>query len=129
MGRRVPQRFLSLVTLLVCLATQSIRAQDPHSASSSSSGSALQTDRSSQNSQKAPPPHSQKETDQYRLSHERYEKAVSYSRAGYTLYFVSNFLSALVLLLILRLGLAAKFRDLSICQRQKVDTGGNLSPF
>ena len=45
--------------------------------------------------------------------HERYEKAISYSRAGYTLYFVSYFLAALVLLLILRLGVAAKFRDIA----------------
>jgi len=53
------------------------------------------------------------DTDQYTLSHERYEKAVSYSRAGYTLYFVSYFLAALVLVLILRLGFAAKFRNLA----------------
>src|SRR6266850_7296119 len=52
------------------------------------------------------------ETEQYTLSHERYEKAVAYSRAGYTLYFVSYFLSAVFLLLILRFGLAAKFRDI-----------------
>lgn len=55
----------------------------------------------------------QTETDQYRLSRERYEKAVSYSRAGYTLYFISYFLSALVLLLILRLGIAVRFRDIA----------------
>jgi STE24 endopeptidase len=56
---------------------------------------------------------SQTETEQYTLSRERYEKAVSYSRVGYTLYFVSYFLGALVLLLILRLGVAVKFRDLA----------------
>ena len=50
-------------------------------------------------------------TEQYTLSRERYEKAVAYSRAGYTLYFVSCFLGVVFLLLILRLGLAAKFRD------------------
>jgi STE24 endopeptidase len=113
MGRCVPRCFLSLVTLLVCLTTPSVRAQNAYSASSPSPRSAFtQTDRSSQNSQQALP-RSQTETDQYRLSHERYEKAVSYSRAGYTLYFVSCFLSALALLLILRVGLAAKFRDFS----------------
>jgi STE24 endopeptidase len=53
----------------------------------------------------------QTKTEQYTLSHERYEKAVAYSRAGYTLYFVSYVLSAVFLLLILRFGLAAKFRD------------------
>jgi Zn-dependent protease with chaperone function len=100
------------VALLVCLASPSIRAEDAHRTNYSNPRSDIaQTDsRSSQSSQQALP-HSQTETDQYRLSHERYEKAVSYSRAGYTLYFISYFLSALALLLILRLGLAAKFRD------------------
>src|SRR5712692_2085588 len=62
----------------------------------------------------APPqPSEQTRTEQYTLSHERYEKAVAYSRAGYTLYFVSYFLGALFLFLILRLGVAAKFRDIA----------------
>jgi STE24 endopeptidase len=52
-------------------------------------------------------------TEQYTLSHERYEKAVAYSRAGYTLYFFSYFLGVIVLFLILRLGVAAKFRDIA----------------
>ena len=52
-------------------------------------------------------------TEQYTLSEDRYEKAVAYSRAGYTLYFVSYFLSFAVLLLFLRLGVAAKFRDVA----------------
>src|SRR5436309_7117451 len=55
----------------------------------------------------------QTKTEQYTLSHERYEKAVAYSRAGYTLYFVAYFLSAVFLLLILRFGLAARFRDIA----------------
>jgi hypothetical protein len=55
----------------------------------------------------------QTKTEQYTLSHERYEKAVAYSRAGYTLYFVSYFLSVVLLFLILRFGLAAKFRDIA----------------
>jgi STE24 endopeptidase len=50
-------------------------------------------------------------TEQYTLSEDRYEKAVAYSRAGYTLYFVSYALSFLALFLILRLGFAARFRD------------------
>jgi STE24 endopeptidase len=53
----------------------------------------------------------QAQTEQYTLSHERYEKAVAYSRAGYTLYFVSVILGLLVLFLVLRLGVAAKLRD------------------
>lgn len=58
-------------------------------------------------------PSEQTSTEQYTLSHERYEKAVAYSRAGYTLYFVSYGLGGLVLFLILRLGVAAKFRDIA----------------
>jgi hypothetical protein len=48
---------------------------------------------------------------EYVLSQERYEKAVAYSRVSYTLYFVSVFLSVAVLVILLRLGIAAKFRD------------------
>jgi Zn-dependent protease with chaperone function len=53
------------------------------------------------------------ETQQYTLSHDRYEKAIIYSRASYTLYFVSYITGALFLILILRLGVAAKFRDMA----------------
>jgi Zn-dependent protease with chaperone function len=59
--------------------------------------------------ERTPPPSSH--TEQYTLSEDRYEKAVAYSRAGYTLYFVSYVLSFAVLILILRVGVAAKFRD------------------
>src|SRR5260370_523387 len=55
----------------------------------------------------------QARTEQYTLSHDRQVKAVAYSRAGYTLYFVSYLLGGLLLFLILRLGWAAKFRDLA----------------
>jgi STE24 endopeptidase len=48
---------------------------------------------------------------EYTLSHERYEKAVTYSRASYTMYFVSVGLNVLALLVFLRLGIAARFRD------------------
>jgi Zn-dependent protease with chaperone function len=47
----------------------------------------------------------------YTLSHERYEKAVSYSRAAYTMYFFSVGLNVLALVLFLRLGIAARFRN------------------
>ena len=55
----------------------------------------------------------QRATEEYTLSQERYEKAAAYSRAGYTLYFVSYGLSGIVLFLMLRLGVAAKFRDMA----------------
>jgi STE24 endopeptidase len=50
-------------------------------------------------------------TEQYTLSQDRYEKAVAYSRARYVLYFISWILGVAVLLLLLRLGVAARFRD------------------
>jgi len=55
----------------------------------------------------------QTKTEQYTLSHDRYEKAVAYSRAGYTLYFLYYILGGLFLFLILRLGIAARLRDIA----------------
>ncbi len=56
-------------------------------------------------------PSEQGNTAQYTLSHDRYVQAVAYSRAGYALYFVSFFLVALCLFLILQFGIVAKLRD------------------
>jgi STE24 endopeptidase len=56
-------------------------------------------------------PPAQPKTEQYTLSHDRYDKAIAYSRVGYTLYFVSSFLGILVLYLFLRLRVAARLRD------------------
>jgi len=56
-------------------------------------------------------PQQRRKGGEYVLSHDRYEKAVSYSRASYTMYFVSVALNVLALLIILRVGIAAKFRD------------------
>lgn len=61
----------------------------------------------------------QAKTEQYTLSHEKYEKAVAYSRAEYTLYFVSYILGGLFLFLILRLGIAARFRDIAESASQR----------
>ncbi|MGB2591821.1 MAG: M48 family metallopeptidase [Candidatus Acidiferrum sp.] len=47
----------------------------------------------------------------YKLSQQRYEEAVTYSRASYTLYFFSVGLSVFALGVLLWLGIAAKFRD------------------
>lgn len=52
-------------------------------------------------------------TDHFQLSRERYEKAVAYSRAGYVLYFISIAWSLLSLILLLRLRVVAKLRDLA----------------
>src|SRR5262245_42348933 len=53
----------------------------------------------------------QPDADRYTLSHERYEKAVAYSRAGYTLYFLSVFTGFAVLLIVLWTGFAGRLRD------------------
>jgi STE24 endopeptidase len=53
----------------------------------------------------------QQKNGEYVLSRDRYEKAVTYSRAAYTMYFVSVALDVLTLLVLLRLGIAARFRD------------------
>jgi Zn-dependent protease with chaperone function len=50
------------------------------------------------------------EVDRYTLSHDRYEKAVAYSRAGYSLYFLSVFIGFGVLILALRFGFVARIR-------------------
>src|ERR1700676_336446 len=49
----------------------------------------------------------------YQLSPEKYQKAVAYSRAGYTLYFVSVGWGFLALLLLLRWGVIARLRDVA----------------
>src|SRR5580704_11209169 len=48
---------------------------------------------------------------EYVLSRDRYEKAVAYSRASYIMYFFSVGLDVLALVVFLRLGMAAKYRD------------------
>jgi STE24 endopeptidase len=88
----------------VC-ATAFVRAQPPYAQGSPSPAvpSAPQSAPSA-----APQP---TKGGEYTLSHERYEKAVTYSRASYTMYFVSVGLNVLALLVFLRLGIAAKFRN------------------
>jgi hypothetical protein len=51
------------------------------------------------------------ETERYTLSHERYAKAIAYSRATYVLYFLSVFIGFAALILALRLGIVARIRD------------------
>jgi Zn-dependent protease with chaperone function len=58
-----------------------------------------------------PPPNASTEVERYTLSHDRYEKAVRYSRAGYTLYFSAVFIDLAVLLIILQKGFVGRLRD------------------
>jgi len=60
---------------------------------------------------KPPAPPGANEVERYTLSHDRYEKAVAYSRAGYTLYFLSVFIGFAVLVLALGFGVVARIRD------------------
>jgi STE24 endopeptidase len=60
--------------------------------------------------QAAPAPEAPK-TEQYTLSQDRYQKAVTYSRTMYLLYFVSVAIDIVVLLFLLRTGIAARYRD------------------
>jgi len=61
--------------------------------------------------QPAPPPAKAEAVKAYTLPPEKYEKAIAYSRANYRLYFIGAAWGLLMLLLVLRLRLAAKFRD------------------
>jgi Zn-dependent protease with chaperone function len=107
-------RFFSILVLLLGFAAPQIRARPVDRLGFSTSAvKTLQSNPDSAPQEQPPRAPTPAETDQYRLSRERYEKAVSYSRAGYTLYFISYFFSALVLVLILRLGIAAKLRDIA----------------
>jgi STE24 endopeptidase len=58
-----------------------------------------------------PPAPTGSETERYTLSHERYAKAIAYSRASYALYFLSVFISFAALILALRFHVVARIRD------------------
>ena len=112
MGRWVSlRRFALVLCASLCFAIASGGSVDPapsaHPQTPAAQAGTSQTAPSESKAQE------QTKTEQYTLSHERQEKAIAYSRAGYTLYFVSYFLGGLFLFLILRLGLAAKFRDVA----------------
>jgi Zn-dependent protease with chaperone function len=111
-------RFALSVLILILFAVSGSAFAGPSLDSSANSPAAQsvapQTNPQVNPSTSKPPQTSeQTRTEQYTLSHERYEKAVAYSRAGYTLYFVSYVLGVLFLFLILRLGVAARFRDIA----------------
>src|SRR5713226_8557636 len=117
MGQWVfPHRFVLILTASLCFALVSRGSVDPapsaHRQTSAAQGSPQQAG-SSQTSPSESETSERARTEQYTLSHERQAKAVAYSRAGYTLYFLSYFLGGLFLFLILRMGWAAKFRDIA----------------
>src|SRR5713226_354627 len=109
-------RFVLVLCAPVCFAVASRGSADltpsahPQTPAAQASPPQAGSSQSSPSESKTP---EQTRTEQYTLSHERQAKAVAYSRAGYRLYFVSYFLGGLFLFLILRLGWAAKFRDIA----------------
>jgi Zn-dependent protease with chaperone function len=117
MGRRVSVHCFALIlgaSLCFALAsrgsarpTPTAHLETPEAQATAPQNGSIQTSTSEGN------PAETKRTEQYLLSRERCQKAVEYSRAGYTLYFVSYFLGGLFLFLMLRLGFAAKFRDIA----------------
>jgi STE24 endopeptidase len=107
-------RFAALFPMALCLsagfcgsahAAAFVRAQPPY-AEASPSPAVPSLTQSAPSAAQEPA-----KKGEYTLSHERYEKAVSYSRASYTMYFVSVGLNVLALAVFLRLGIAARFRD------------------
>ena len=97
---RVPIVLVLLITGICIAINPSSKAQDLRIAAGNNQSSATQAD---QNRKPA--------TDHYQLSHEKYGKAVAYSRAWYTLYFVSVAWGFVVLFFLLRLGVIARLRD------------------
>ena len=118
MGRWVSlHRFVSVLCACVCLAVTTRGSAGPRPSTRLETAAVAQLSPQQAGSPQSAPSESkaqeQTRTEQYTLSHERQGKAIAYSRAGYTLYFVSYFLGGLFLFLILRLGWAAKFRDIA----------------
>jgi Zn-dependent protease with chaperone function len=66
-----------------------------------------------------PPPSAPTEVERYTLSHDRYEKAVRYSRAGYALYFSSVVIGLAVLLILLKTSLVGRLRDFAERQTER----------
>lgn len=98
---------LGALLLLFCAApAPAAPVQHATAALRASLDSSPQPRRQGQDSsaQQAKPP-------EYKLSPSRYEKAVAFSHAWYTLYFVSFLVLFVTLFVLLRLGIAAKFRD------------------
>jgi STE24 endopeptidase len=117
MGRWVCfHRFTMVFCVCLCFVLASRGGEGPapsaHAVTSSVQAAALQSS-SAQSSPLESKTSEQTKTEQYTLSHERAAKAVAYSRAEYALYFVSYILGGFFLFLILRLGFAAKFRDIA----------------
>lgn len=99
--------------LFLAVNARAAKLQEPSNAAILQTQTSFQSSNASQTARPGGKTSDQTKTEQYTLSHERYEKAVAYSRAGYTLYFVSYLLGAVVLILLLRSGVVRKFREIA----------------
>jgi STE24 endopeptidase len=81
-----------------------LQAQPTNPAQTANPGVTTQDNAATQDTRKP-------ETKEYQLSPERYQKAVAYSRAGYTVYFVSVLWGILALLILLRTRMVTRLRD------------------
>jgi Zn-dependent protease with chaperone function len=113
-GRTVEKCVLGLLLFLVSTTPAKLNAQAP--AADSSSPTESQTSLQPPRLAETPP----QRTDQFRLSQERYQQAVAYSRAGYILHFISTAWRILVLLVLLGYRVVAKLREAA------VKTSGNI---
>src|SRR5438552_2115654 len=102
-GKRMPRRRIGYALLLIVFSSILGALALPHAVLAQETP----TVRTPPPQQIEPPANAPNTTDsndvdRYTLSHDRYEKAVAYSRAGYSLYFLSVFIGLVVLILALR---------------------------
>jgi STE24 endopeptidase len=105
----VPLCVSAFLAVGVCGAAQAaaLASAQPRAAQTVPSSPAPSETQPAQSEAPSPPA----KTSEYTLPHDRYEKAVAYSRAAYAMYFASVGINVLALVVLLRLGIAAKFRD------------------
>jgi len=107
-------RFGVVFCLAVCLSAcicGSMQSAVTASAQPLSAQTAAATSFRSETQSTSPSAPQKTKNGEYVLSRDRYEKAVAYSRASYLMYFVSVGLDVLALVIFLRMGMAAKYRD------------------
>jgi STE24 endopeptidase len=111
-GKRMPRQRIAYALLLILFSSIFVALTSPHEVLAQETP----TVRTPPPQQIEPPANAPdtsgtNEVDRYTLSHDRYEKAVAYSRAGYSLYFLSVFIGFVVLIVALRFGFVARVRD------------------
>src|SRR5260370_33497696 len=111
-GKRMPRQRIAYALLLIVFSSIFVALTSPHQVWAQETP----TVRTPPPQQIEPPGNapessSSNEVDRYTLSHDRYEKAVAYSRAGYSLYFRSVFIGFVVLILAFRFAFVARVRD------------------